>query len=206
MSKQKKTMIVPNKVSSMTSVVELIREIEKRPAMYISKNYISCLKAFLEGFMMSTELSDAPIMRDFQNWIAEKHRVTTSHSWCEIILFYNSCDESVALEKFFVLFNEFIANEYKTLQQKLRAVIEQFSAKLTPDDRSEISHFLTHGEYEIAFEGMLISLMKQRVEITQAQKLDFLELTQEMKLNEDAVLDANLYRKLKEYEVLADET
>ena len=93
----------------MASIVELIKEIQKRPAMYISKNYISCLKAFLDGWYIrdSSNLADGDIMGHFQDWIENKYGVKTSHSWNDIILFYSQ-DEANALKVFFELFEEFL--------------------------------------------------------------------------------------------------
>ena len=94
----------------MTSIINLIKEIEKRPALYISKNYISCLKAFLDGWAYEkSDIEDFEIMISFQQWVQDKYRVYSSHSLFEIILFY-STDEAEALENFFHLFNDFLEN------------------------------------------------------------------------------------------------
>ena len=44
----------------------------------------------------------------FQRWIEEKFRITTSHGWDSIILFY-SAGEVDALDNFFKYFNEWRA-------------------------------------------------------------------------------------------------
>ncbi len=93
----------------MESILELIQEIEKRPAMYISKNYISCLKSFLDGWCLRnmSDISDIKIMGDFHNWIVNKYKITSSHSWNDIILFYSQ-DETDALYNFFISFRDFL--------------------------------------------------------------------------------------------------
>ena len=70
--------------------------------MYIGRNSISCLKAFIDGwyFRNSNGVSDMHIMNDFQDWVEKKYNVSTSHSWCDVLLFYSQ-DESSALSKFF---------------------------------------------------------------------------------------------------------
>ncbi len=93
----------------MTSIIELIKKIEERPAMYISKNYISCLRAFIDGwyFRDTSNITDIDFMGDFQDWITSKYKITTNHSWNDIILFYSQ-DEVDALKNFFKEFDEFL--------------------------------------------------------------------------------------------------
>jgi hypothetical protein len=93
----------------MNSVVEIIKLIKIRPAMYLSRNYISCLKAFIDGWYLRDHNSivDADVMGGFQDWIGKKYKITSSHSWCDIILFYSQ-DESTALNKFFDEFEEWL--------------------------------------------------------------------------------------------------
>lgn len=94
----------------MNSVKELLGKIKQRPAMYISKNYISCLKAFLDGWYLRnpTDVTDAEVMDGFQDWIEKKYDIKSSHSWSSILLFYSQ-DEGKALELFFEEFDEWLA-------------------------------------------------------------------------------------------------
>ncbi len=91
----------------MNSIFQLIRLIKTRPTMYITRNSISCLKAFIDGwhFRDPDSLVDFYEMDNFQKWIESKYHINTSHSWCDIILFY-SLDESTALINFFKDFEE----------------------------------------------------------------------------------------------------
>jgi hypothetical protein len=93
----------------MDSVVELIKKIEDRPAMYISKNYISCLKSFLDGWYLrdTSNIVDIHLIGEFQDWLVDKYKIKTSHSWNDIILFYSQ-DEINALDSFFKEFNNFL--------------------------------------------------------------------------------------------------
>ncbi|GAB3878989.1 hypothetical protein GCM10028824_41640 [Hymenobacter segetis] len=95
-----------------TTLIELLAAIKRRPAMYLSKNYISCLRAFLDGwFLLAYQYGidfDAECMGAFQDWIVAKYGITTSHGWANIILFYSQ-DESTALRDFFTLFEEWQA-------------------------------------------------------------------------------------------------
>ncbi|TAF99720.1 MAG: hypothetical protein EAZ44_10015 [Cytophagia bacterium] len=93
----------------MLAIIDLIKKIEQRPGMYITRNYISCLKSFLDGwFLRGTDnTKDDEFMRSFQDYIADKYRIKTSHSWSSIILFYSQ-DECDALKNFFSEFNSFL--------------------------------------------------------------------------------------------------
>ena len=93
----------------MNSISILLNEIRVRPAMYISKRSISCLKAFLDGWYLRDPQSvdDADVMDNFQDWIEKKYNIKTSHSWSAIILFYSQ-DEYDALEVFFKEFDIFL--------------------------------------------------------------------------------------------------
>tara|TARA_R110002050_G_C8854405_1_gene506928 strand:+ start:855 stop:1163 length:309 start_codon:yes stop_codon:yes gene_type:complete len=93
----------------MNSIVELVKELEKRPAMYLTRNYISCLKAYLDGWYQRdiNNVSDINVMDSFQVFIEQKYESGTSHSWCDIILFYSQ-DETDGLKNFFKEFNDFI--------------------------------------------------------------------------------------------------
>jgi hypothetical protein len=91
------------------SIKELIFEIKKRPAMYISCNNIFCLKAFLDGwYLMSPDsITDVEIMGGFQDWIVKKYKIKTSHSWADIIRFFSQ-DDGIALNNFFSEFDKFL--------------------------------------------------------------------------------------------------
>ncbi|GAA4276490.1 hypothetical protein [Aquimarina mytili] len=95
----------------MDSIVEVLNSIKQRPAMYIGRDSISCLKAFLDGwyFRNPTGVVDTDVMNKFQDWTEKKYSTKSSKSWSDILL-YNSQDESKALELFFKDFDEFIDN------------------------------------------------------------------------------------------------
>lgn len=86
----------------MNSIVELLKLVKERPAMYIGKNMISCLKAFLDGWYLRNPdgIIDVNIMGAFQDYIEKKYNQPSYRSWCDILL-YISQDESIALDLFF---------------------------------------------------------------------------------------------------------
>ncbi|WP_201789141.1 hypothetical protein [Scytonema hofmannii] len=96
----------------MLDLYDLIRNIQKRPAMYLGQPSISHLRTFLAGYFFARHQLGEPETNqekhfvNFQNWIQEKFKVTSSQSWDKIILFFSQ-DEHKALEQFFELFDEF---------------------------------------------------------------------------------------------------
>ena len=70
---------------------------------------------------ISTEEAD---FENFQEWIEGKFNLPDTQSWAKIILFY-SADERDALERFFELFEEFVQQNYSTVEEdvKEKAVI-----------------------------------------------------------------------------------
>ncbi len=100
----------------MLELYDLIRNIQKRPAMYLGQTSISHLRTFLAGYFLARyQLEEAETQQEkhfanFQTWIQEKFKITSSQSWDKIILFFSQ-DEHKALEQFFELFGEFSKND-----------------------------------------------------------------------------------------------
>jgi len=98
----------------MSSLYEMLNRIKKRPAMYLGKHSIFSLQAFLAGYNgAKREMGLSPTEQEkefeyFLNWIRKRFNIETNQSWASIILFY-SADENKALDTFFELFDEFLA-------------------------------------------------------------------------------------------------
>jgi hypothetical protein len=92
-----------------STMLEMLAAIKQRPAMYLGRRYISCLKSFLDGWGLLAYQHGINIedecMGAFQDWIVAKYGITSSQSWASIILFYSG-DECNALDNFFTLFGE----------------------------------------------------------------------------------------------------
>ncbi len=92
----------------MSSLVGLVKEMRARPAMYLGRRSISCLRSFLDGWLLGKPDSDSDleILESFQAWIVSKYGVRGNQSWDRIILFYSQ-DEADGLDRFFDLFERF---------------------------------------------------------------------------------------------------
>ena len=98
------------RLKMQNNIVKLILEIEKRPAMYIGRNSIFCLKAFLDGwhFRNPKQTDNSEILIEFTDWIQAKFNIDRySVSW-DKLLFSLYYDEEMALNSFFLNFNQFL--------------------------------------------------------------------------------------------------
>jgi len=91
-------------------IEDLLRKISAKPEMYLGEATLSRFDAFLLGWMLENEDEDTErFIGGFQKWIEHRYRITSSHSWANIIRFYASNDVK-ALADAFRLFEEYMAN------------------------------------------------------------------------------------------------
>jgi hypothetical protein len=94
----------------------MLQSIKQQPGMYLGKCSITRLRAFLDGYIGARQDLGLPLTQQekefggFQDWIQEKYKITSTHGWDSIILFY-SADERDALDNFFKLFEQFFNSE-----------------------------------------------------------------------------------------------
>lgn len=70
---------------------------------------------------------------------------------------------------------------------------------LDPDTYSEVMHYLEHGEYEMAYEGLFIDLIKANF---QPQKIDMeyhLKICIKLKINNKNIFNADFWEYLNNY-------
>ena len=100
----------------MLEFYDLIRNIQKRPAMYLGQPSISHLRTFLAGYFFARHQLEQPEtdqekhFSEFQTWVQQRFKVTSSQSWDKVILFFSQ-DDQKALEQFFELLEEFSQTE-----------------------------------------------------------------------------------------------
>lgn len=90
----------------MLDLYDLIRNIQKRPAMYLGRSTISNLRTFIAGYSFARRQMQIPStsqeqeFSSFQSWIQQKYNVAYNQTWDQIILFFSK-DENTAFEEFF---------------------------------------------------------------------------------------------------------
>ena len=91
----------------MDTTRELLAKIRERPGMYLPKPCPILLSTFLRGWSLGRgSVPDYGILNEFQSWVAERYKITTSHGWAAIIEFFGGGGED-AFDLFFDLFEEF---------------------------------------------------------------------------------------------------
>ena len=95
----------------MSHILSLLREIRRRPGMFIGKPSIIRLGAFLDGYELAAQRLGGKepdsTFPDFRDWIHERAGSTQS-SWEETIL-QESADDADAQDRFWNLLDEFLA-------------------------------------------------------------------------------------------------
>ena len=92
----------------MDSLYTVIREIVDFPEIYIGKKSLERLYAFIGGYLHHNTTIDASCLEGFNEYVAEKYRIKTSHNWASIIDFFSN-NEDAAFDTFIELFEAFNA-------------------------------------------------------------------------------------------------
>lgn len=105
----------------MVVLYDLIRNIQKRPAMYLGRASVSNLRTFLAGYCFARRQLGIPQtpqeqqFSEFPTWIQQKFNLTSNQTWDRIVIFFSQ-DDRTALEQFFQLFDEFVREHPIELQ------------------------------------------------------------------------------------------
>ncbi len=97
--------------SGAKSIKQVLREIEVRPAMYLGRNSLICLRSYLDGWSargleLGFEDEDS-ILEEFHAWVEDRFDMKDTASWDRIIICFSQ-DDADALVRFFRLFREFL--------------------------------------------------------------------------------------------------
>ncbi|BAY03591.1 hypothetical protein H6G54_03410 [Anabaena cylindrica FACHB-243] len=78
----------------MVDLYDLIRNIQKRPAMYLGRVNITNLRTFIAGYCFARRQMGIPQtaqeqkFSEFQNWMQQKFSIVSHQIWDQIILFF----------------------------------------------------------------------------------------------------------------------
>ena len=117
---------------------EMLQRIKQRPGMFLGECSITRLRAFLDGYMGSrSDLGLPPTQQElefnqFQEWVQTRFKISSSHGWDSIILFY-SADERDALNNFFELFDQFCNSENSTKEEMNQEKFTESNSQLTQE-------------------------------------------------------------------------
>ena len=117
---------------------EMLQRIKQRPGMFLGQCSITRLRAFLDGYMGSrSDLGLPPTQQElefnqFQEWVQTRFKISSSHGWDSIILFY-SADERDSLNNFFELFEQFCNSENSTKEEMNQEKFTESNSQLTQE-------------------------------------------------------------------------
>ena len=98
------------------TIIELIKQIKPFPILFIRKHSIFSLEVFIDGWYYRDEEEDVKadiLYTDFYEWLRKRYNMNDSRGWADILLYKFETEEK-ALDEFFVLFNIFYMEKYKT--------------------------------------------------------------------------------------------
>ena len=98
------------------TIIDLIKQIKPIPKLFIRKHSIFNLEVFIDGWCYRDTKEDVKasvLYTEFYEWLRKKYDMTDSRGWADI-LYYKFETEEKALDEFFVLFNIFYMEKYKT--------------------------------------------------------------------------------------------
>jgi hypothetical protein len=92
-------------------ISELFVEVLDSPGMFIGNKSITRLSAFIDGYWLAIHRGDKAaeddLTRGFNEWVAKRFRITTSHNWADIILFMSGGNENAAFDMTKELWEEY---------------------------------------------------------------------------------------------------
>lgn len=93
----------------MNEIIKLLYKIKERPGMYIGFKSITSLADFLRGYLFAKHEDGIEIyfLPGFNEWIAARYAIKSSHDWSSIIAFHYLSPES-AFDKFYEHLEEFL--------------------------------------------------------------------------------------------------
>ncbi len=105
----------------MKTFSRLLQDIKDNPVLYLGQPSITCLYAFLVGYLGTLSdlrfIQEASALNGFQQWIQERAKTTVTQSWAGIILF-ESGSERRAFNSFFKDFEMFLSEQERVKSEK----------------------------------------------------------------------------------------
>ena len=98
----------------MDKLYELLKEIKKRPGLYLGRASLERLYAFINGYKHQDSYSavQTDCLDGFQKYVEKTYNIHTDHNWASIIQFFSITEEE-AFDKFYELLDEFTSSKNK---------------------------------------------------------------------------------------------
>jgi len=88
--------------------------------------------------------------------------------------------------------------DWNQIDKFIRYALVQVESFLEPEVINSVKHFLDHAEFEMAFEGLFIEIMKldaiPKIDMVQSKKV-----AEQLRLNEETIFDFKFWNKFERY-------
>jgi hypothetical protein len=84
--------------------------------------------------------------------------------------------------------------EYQTLAARFRSVFERHAGQLSKEGRENVEHFIEATELEMACESLVLSMLEERVQLSEDAKKELLDLALGLKLDKESVFRADFWQ------------
>ena len=89
-------------------------------------------------------------------------------------------------------------HEWSSIENFIIEVLLKVRSTLSIEEINAVEHYLKHSEFEIAFEGLFIEIMKMKTpSIIDYKKSK--EIAEVLRLNEESVFDSDFWIKFERY-------
>jgi len=105
----------------MEKFYDLLQKIKETPGLYLGEASIVLLEAFIVGYSFCEHNNNITVKDDwfagFNEYIAKKYKINTTHNWARIIRFHSGSD-SEAFYEFYKEFYEYL-KKYPTQNDRI---------------------------------------------------------------------------------------
>jgi hypothetical protein len=91
------------------------------------------------------------------------------------------------------------SEDYKALIPRLNACFALLRSKLAGDAAEHVSHYLEHGEPEMAYESLVLSHIREGVGCDRHVADELRSIGTELNMETEAVFEANFWKLAQEY-------
>nr|WP_208450335.1 hypothetical protein [Burkholderia anthina] len=89
--------------------------------------------------------------------------------------------------------------DYRFVKDQLLLLLEDYEGELGRETVDSVRHFIGHGEYEMAYEGLFIDLMDIRFDPNEINVDIYQKIGEDLNLNEERVFDEGFWEKFEDY-------
>lgn len=89
--------------------------------------------------------------------------------------------------------------DYVLVKEKLLSVLDRYKDVLDGETLDSVEHFIAHDEYEMAYEGLFIELMKIHFNPSDIDMNIYLKIGEILNLDKESIFDSEFWAHLAEY-------